>query len=33
MRDNCTDFQDIFVNDRPMMDVRAPVEFHMGAFP
>lgn len=33
MRDNCTDFQDIFVNDRPMMDVRAPVEFHKGAFP
>lgn len=26
-------FQDIFINDVPMMDVRAPVEFNNGAFP
>lgn len=26
-------FADLFVNDRPMMDVRAPVEFVQGAFP
>ena len=26
-------FADLFVNDRPMMDVRAPVEFAQGAFP
>ena len=30
---DCTDYRDIFLNDRPMMDVRAPVEFHKGAFP
>ena len=33
MRDNCTDYRDIFLHDRPMMDARAPVEFHKGAFP
>ncbi|PMW96541.1 tRNA 2-selenouridine(34) synthase MnmH [Pseudomonas sp. FW215-R2] len=27
------DYRDIFLNDRPLMDVRAPVEFHKGAFP
>ncbi|UST62383.1 tRNA 2-selenouridine(34) synthase MnmH [Pseudomonas moraviensis] len=30
---DCTDYRDIFLNDRPMMDVRAPVEFFHGAFP
>ncbi|EJN19412.1 tRNA 2-selenouridine synthase [Pseudomonas sp. GM78] len=30
---DCTDYRDIFLNDRPMMDVRAPVEFLKGAFP
>ncbi|UST98913.1 tRNA 2-selenouridine(34) synthase MnmH [Pseudomonas siliginis] len=30
---DCTDYRDIFLDDRPMMDVRAPVEFHKGAFP
>ncbi|MBV7546077.1 tRNA 2-selenouridine(34) synthase MnmH [Pseudomonas sp. PDM26] len=28
-----TDYRDIFLNDRPMMDARAPVEFNKGAFP
>ncbi|WP_192561721.1 tRNA 2-selenouridine(34) synthase MnmH [Pseudomonas gozinkensis] len=28
-----TDYHDIFLNDRPLMDARAPVEFHKGAFP
>ena len=28
-----TDYRDIFLNDRPLMDARAPVEFHKGAFP
>ncbi|WP_339447592.1 tRNA 2-selenouridine(34) synthase MnmH [Pseudomonas sp. EA_5y_Pfl2_R50] len=30
---DCTDYRDIFLNDRPMMDARAPVEFHKGSFP
>ncbi|MBV6825991.1 tRNA 2-selenouridine(34) synthase MnmH [Pseudomonas sp. PD9R] len=33
MSADCTDYRDIFLNDRPMMDARAPVEFHKGAFP
>jgi tRNA 2-selenouridine synthase len=33
MRDNSTDYRDIFINDVPLMDVRAPVEFDKGAFP
>ena len=33
MRQNSTDYRDIFLNDRPLMDVRAPVEFDKGAFP
>ena len=33
MRDNSADFRDIFLNDRPLLDVRAPVEFNKGAFP
>lgn len=33
MRDNLTDYAHIFLNDVPMMDVRAPVEFAQGAFP
>jgi tRNA 2-selenouridine synthase len=33
MRNNSSDYRDIFLNDRPLMDVRAPVEFHKGAFP
>ncbi|MFP6850093.1 MAG: tRNA 2-selenouridine(34) synthase MnmH [Pseudomonas sp.] len=33
MRDNSSDYRDIFLNDRPMMDARAPVEFNKGAFP
>jgi tRNA 2-selenouridine synthase len=32
MRDNSADFRDIFLSDRPLMDVRAPVEFDKGAF-
>ncbi|WP_236177352.1 tRNA 2-selenouridine(34) synthase MnmH [Pseudomonas sputi] len=28
-----TGYRDIFLNDRPLMDARAPVEFHKGAFP
>nr|WP_180204965.1 tRNA 2-selenouridine(34) synthase MnmH [Pseudomonas sp. SbOxS1]NYU04961.1 tRNA 2-selenouridine(34) synthase MnmH [Pseudomonas sp. SbOxS1] len=30
---DCTGYRDIFLNDRPMMDVRAPVEFLKGSFP
>ena len=33
MRENLADFRHIFLNDVPMMDVRAPVEFAQGAFP
>ncbi|MGA4530333.1 tRNA 2-selenouridine(34) synthase MnmH [Ectopseudomonas chengduensis] len=33
MRDDCTDYRDLFLHDRAMMDTRAPVEFHKGAFP
>jgi tRNA 2-selenouridine synthase len=32
MRDNSADYRDIFLNDVPLMDVRAPVEFDKGAF-
>jgi len=28
-----TDYREIFLNDRPMMDTRAPIEFIKGAFP
>jgi tRNA 2-selenouridine synthase len=33
MRANTADFSQIFLNDVPMMDARAPVEFSKGAFP
>ncbi|WP_085695401.1 MULTISPECIES: tRNA 2-selenouridine(34) synthase MnmH [unclassified Pseudomonas] len=33
MRFDCTDYRDIFLNDRPLMDARAPVEFLKGSFP
>ena len=33
MATDITDYRDIFLNDRPMMDTRAPVEFNKGAFP
>ncbi len=33
MSNDITDYRDIFLNDRPMMDTRAPVEFIKGAFP
>ncbi|PIB51696.1 tRNA 2-selenouridine(34) synthase MnmH [Pseudomonas sp. 2995-1] len=33
MATDITDYRDIFLNDRPMMDTRAPVEFIKGAFP
>jgi len=33
MSRDCTDYRDIFLNDRPMMDARAPIEFAHGAFP
>ena len=32
MRDNSVDFAGLFLADVPLMDVRAPVEFHKGAF-
>ncbi|KJF97850.1 tRNA 2-selenouridine(34) synthase MnmH [Photobacterium leiognathi] len=32
-RPNCDDFRNLFVNDTPLMDMRAPVEFEQGAFP
>jgi tRNA 2-selenouridine synthase len=33
MSADITDYRDIFLNDHAMMDTRAPVEFHNGAFP
>jgi tRNA 2-selenouridine synthase len=30
---DCTDYRDIFLNDRPLMDARAPVEFHRAHSP
>lgn len=33
IRQDSTDFRDIFLNDRPLIDVRAPIEFNKGAFP
>ena len=33
MRENTSDFESLFLNDIPLMDVRAPVEFQKGAFP
>ena len=33
MRDNSGDYRQLFLNDVPMMDMRAPVEFAKGAFP
>ncbi|WP_343595523.1 tRNA 2-selenouridine(34) synthase MnmH [Pseudomonas sp.] len=33
MRPDCTDFRQLFLNDAPMMDMRAPIEFAKGAFP
>ncbi len=32
-RPNCEDYRQLFVNDTPLMDMRAPVEFGLGAFP
>ncbi|WP_111496992.1 tRNA 2-selenouridine(34) synthase MnmH [Marinobacter bohaiensis] len=32
-RPDTQDYLDIFLNDIPLMDVRAPVEFHKGSFP
>ncbi|WP_022964231.1 tRNA 2-selenouridine(34) synthase MnmH [Halopseudomonas pelagia] len=33
MRDNTEDYRQLFLRAIPLMDVRAPVEFHKGAFP
>ena len=33
MRDDTSDYRQLFLNDVPLMDVRAPVEFVQGAFP
>lgn len=33
MRDDTADYRELFLNDAPMMDMRAPVEFSKGAFP
>lgn len=33
MRDNIQEYQQLFLNAVPLMDVRAPVEFHKGALP
>ncbi|MBP6019141.1 MAG: tRNA 2-selenouridine(34) synthase MnmH [Burkholderiaceae bacterium] len=33
MRQDSTDYRDIFLNDLPLIDVRAPIEFNKGAFP
>ncbi len=32
-RQDTTDFKSLFLNDIPLLDVRAPVEFNQGAFP
>ena len=33
MREDINDYRQLFLNDIPLMDVRAPVEFSQGAFP
>ena len=33
MRDDTRDYLSLFLNDTPLLDVRAPVEFAKGAFP
>ena len=33
MRDNTRHYRELFLNDVPLMDVRAPVEYTKGAFP
>ncbi|MGE7992954.1 tRNA 2-selenouridine(34) synthase MnmH [Pseudomonas sp. NPDC089554] len=33
MRNDCTDYRQLFLDDVPMMDMRAPIEFGKGAFP
>ncbi|WP_346837626.1 tRNA 2-selenouridine(34) synthase MnmH [Microbulbifer sp. SAOS-129_SWC] len=33
MRQNTADYRQLFLNDTPMMDMRAPVEYARGAFP
>ena len=33
MREDTDRYHDLFVNDVPLLDVRAPVEFAHGAFP
>ena len=33
MRDNSSNYREIFLSGVPMMDARAPVEFSKGAFP
>ncbi|ANY89290.1 MULTISPECIES: tRNA 2-selenouridine(34) synthase MnmH [Pseudomonas] len=33
MRNDCTDYRQLFLDDVPMMDMRAPIEFTKGAFP
>ncbi|MBB2497519.1 tRNA 2-selenouridine(34) synthase MnmH [Aquipseudomonas ullengensis] len=33
MRDNTSDYRELFLSDVPMMDMRAPVEYAKGAFP
>ncbi|MDX1303746.1 tRNA 2-selenouridine(34) synthase MnmH [Photobacterium sp.] len=32
-RPNCEDYRQLLVNDTPLMDMRAPIEFSQGAFP
>lgn len=33
MRDNTQHYRELFLDDIPLMDVRAPVEYLKGAFP
>ncbi|HUH87229.1 MAG TPA: tRNA 2-selenouridine(34) synthase MnmH [Pusillimonas sp.] len=33
MRGDTTNFRELFLGDLPLLDVRAPIEFHKGAFP
>lgn len=33
MRNDCTDYRQLFLDDVPMMDMRAPIEFAKGPSP
>ncbi len=33
MREDTCNYRELFLNDTPMIDLRAPIEFSQGAFP